>query len=458
MNSLGMQASAIVALLVANAFFVAAEFALVSARDFRIEPKARAGNRAARLALRIKGKIDAYLAACQLGITMASLGLGWLGEPALAAVLGPLLTPFGLPEATVHTISFLTGFIIFSSLHIVVGEQVPKTVAIRKAEMISLLCAYPLHWFYLIIFPFNWLLNNASGGILWMFNVREASHADVLTSDELRGLIHISAEHGEVAAERAAMLHNLFRFDERTIARVMIPRQESQVLRLDAPPARNLKIIRTSQYSRFPVVRGGLDNLVGVLLVHDLVNAMIDGTAAPWDNLEPYCRDPLVVPETLKVTDLFDMMREKRAHMACVVDEYGSFSGLITLEDLLEEIVGEIADETDKREQEFPIKWQDDHWEAHGLAPLNELEREIGFQSEELLNVNTISGFMMSSLERMPAAGDVVTSGEFQFEVLAMKDHRVGTVRIETITDTDGDNSTAEAESEVLAPPKEPKP
>ena len=453
MESFGVQAAAIIGLLVANAFFVAAEFALVSARDFRIEPKARAGNHSAQLALRIKGKIDAYLAACQLGITMASLGLGWLGEPAVAALLGPLLEPLGLPDTTLHTISFLTGFIIFSSLHIVVGEQVPKTVAIRKAETISLFCAYPLHWFYLVIYPLNWLLNNASGAILRMCNVREASHAEVLTSEELRGLIHISAEHGEVAAERAAMLHNLFRFDERTIARVMIPRLESQVLRLDAPPARNLKTIRTSQYSRFPVVKGGMDNLVGVLLVHDLVNAMIDGTTAPWENLEVYCRDPLVVPETLKVTDLFDMMREKRAHMACVVDEYGTFTGLVTLEDLLEEIVGEIADETDKHEQEFPIIWRDGYWEAHGLAPLANMERETGFQIDKEINANTMSGFMINELGRMPVKGDVVSSGDFEFTVLAMKDHRVESVKIEALTandepededDTPGDKNPGE--------------
>ncbi|MDF2368959.1 hemolysin family protein [Sneathiella sp.] len=446
MSSIAYQVAAIVALLAANAFFVAAEFALVSARNFRLEPKARAGNKTARLTLSIKGDIDAYLSACQLGITMASLGLGWLGEPAVAALLTPVLSPLDLSAETLHTIAFVVGFIVFSSLHIVVGEQVPKTYAIRKAESIAMLLAYPLHWFYRVIFPLSWLLNWSSRAILRSMNVREASHADVLTSDELRGLIHVSAEHGEVAAERAAMLHNLFQFDERTVERVMIPRLETQVLRLDALGERNLNVIRKSQYSRFPVLNGELDDLVGIVLVRDLMNAIIDGTQAPWQNLEAYCRDPLAVPESLKVTEMFDMMRETRSHMACVIDEYGAFSGVVTLEDLLEEIVGEISDETDKIEPVYPIIWKETYWEAHGLAPLADLERETSFQVEEPMTVNTISGLIMSELSRLPVKGDTVNIGEFKFTVLAMKDRHVEKIRIETMTEVlDSNDLNSEA-------------
>lgn len=451
MSSLTFQLTSILALLAANAFFVAAEFALVSARDFRIEPRARTGSRAARLTLRIKRDIDAYLSACQLGITMASLGLGWLGEPAVAAILRPVLVPLGLPEATLHTIAFLVGFIVFSSLHIVVGEQVPKTFAIRKAESVAMLLAYPLHWFYRAIFPLSWLLNEASRATLRLLKVREASHAEVLTSDELRGLIHTSAEHGEVAAERAEMLHNLFRFDERAVERVMIPRLDAHVLRLDAPPGRNIEVIRQSQHSRFPVVRGELDSLVGIVLVRDLVNALIDGVPAPWDNLESYCREPFIVPETTKVAGLFEMMRDRRAHMACVIDEYGVFAGVVTLEDLLEEIVGEIADETDDLEPDFPITWKGNYWEAHGLVPLTDLERETSFRSDSSLNVNTASGLMMSALERMPVAGDTVSLGEFQFTVLAMKDRHVERIRIEAVAAIE-EQDTVETETGLPLP------
>lgn len=452
MSSLWFQVAAIIGLLIANAFFVAAEFALVSARDFRIEPLARSGNRSARLAMRIKGDIDRYLAACQLGITMASLGLGWLGEPAVAAVLEPVLHPMGFSDAAVHTIAFIVGFIIFSSLHIVVGEQVPKTVAIRKAEATSMLVALPLRWFYLIIYPLNWLLNAASGGILRMLGVREASHAEVLTSDELRGLIHLSAEHGEVDAERAQMLHNLFRFDERTVARVMIPRTEAQTLRANASAGRNLKIIRSSHFSRFPLVGNDFDNLLGIVLVRDLVDAMIDGTETPWENLQTYVREPLVVPETLRVADLFEKMRASRSHMACVIDEYGSFVGLITMEDLLEEIVGEIADETDKHEQEFPVVWKDDHWEAHGLASLADLERETTFRPDIPVNANTVSGLIMTMLARLPVDGDELECAGFRFTVMGLHNRRVAKVRVEALGAEADDGGTAvKAEAAIIA-------
>jgi len=451
LDSLGFQIAAIVGLLAANAFFVAAEFALVSARDFRIEPQARSGKRSARLALRIKGDIDRYLAACQLGITMASLGLGWIGEPAVAALLEPVLHPMGLPETTVHTIAFIVGFIVFSSLHIVVGEQVPKTVAIRKAEAASMWCALPLYWFYVLIFPLNWLLNAASGGILRLMGVREASHAEVLTSDELRGLIHISAEHGEVDAERARMLHNLFRFDERNVARVMIPRTEAQTLKASASAEENLEIVRSTHYSRFPLIGDDFDNLLGIVLVRDLVDAMIDGVEAPWADLAKYCREPLIVPETLRVGDLFEMMRTSRSHMACVIDEYGDFVGLVTMEDLLEEIVGDIADETDKSEQEFPVVWVDDHWEAHGLASLADLERETTFRADFPINANTVSGLIMALLARLPKDRDVVECAGYRFSVMGLHNRRVDKVRVEAIEASDeleAEETEAAAEGE----------
>ena len=188
----------VILLLVANGFYVAAEFALVKARGFRIESLAAEGSAAARLTIRIQSNLEAYLAACQLGITMASLGLGWVGEPAVAALLEPLFSSMGMSEATMHTSAFLVGFLLFSALHIVIGEQVPKTFAIRTAERVSILTAYPLHWFFLVLYPLNWVLNAASKGMLAMFGVKEATHGDVYSTDELRGLVEVSHEHGEI--------------------------------------------------------------------------------------------------------------------------------------------------------------------------------------------------------------------------------------------------------------------
>ncbi|MBT5570752.1 MAG: HlyC/CorC family transporter [Alphaproteobacteria bacterium] len=418
-------------LLAANAFFVAAEFALVKAKGFRIESAAEAGSKAAQRTVRIQKNLEPYLAACQLGITMASLGLGWVGEPTVAALLTPVLEPLALSEATLHTVAFLVGFLVFSSLHIVVGEQVPKTLAIRKPEAMSMAIALPLQLTYVLFFPLTWLLNKASASILKLMGVEEATHGDVLTDVEIRGLVDVSAIHGHMNSDTAEMIHNVFKFDERSVARVMIPRIETDVLHLDASAESNLATMREQVHSRYPVVEGEGDDLVGMVLMVDLMRSLLNGDEAPWSRLETYVREPLVVPESLKVSRLFEDMREKRAHMACVVDEYGSFVGLVTLEDLLEEIVGEIADETDTAEQVFPIERKDDHWIAHGLASLADIERDTGFAVEDSFEANTISGFLMSRLQRIPGAGDSLEADGFRFTVEDVKGRRVQQVRID---------------------------
>lgn len=428
---------AVVLLLATNAFFVAAEFALVKARGFRIETLAEEGKFGARLTLKIQRDLEVYLASCQLGITMASLGLGWVGEPAVAALVTPLLEPFGLSDAALHTIAFLVGFTVFSSLHIVIGEQVPKTFAIRKPEAMSLLCAVPLRIFFVLLFPLTWMLNWASRSLLNMFGVKEASHAEVLTDTEIRGLVSNSAEFGEMGVEKAEMIHNLFKFDERAVERVMIPRMECNLLRLDRPPEWNIAIMRETRHSRFPVVEGSTDNLVGIILMKDLIDAIFAGNQEPWSDLKTFCRDPLVVPETLKVSVLFETMRTEKGHLACIIDEYGSFVGLVTLEDLLEEIVGDIADETDERSTEFPISPTEEGWLAHGLASLADVERVTGFAVEHTLNANTLSGLFMNRLERIPRVDDTLTEGEFRLTVKTMQNHHVQMVVIEKIEAND---------------------
>ena len=234
MENISYNLVAIVILLAANGFFVAAEFALVKARGFRIESLANEGRSSAKLTLRMQHNLEAYLAACQLGITMASLGLGWVGEPAVAALLEPLFLSMGVPETILHTSAFIVGFLIFSSLHIVVGEQVPKTLAIRKAEPVSLWVAYPLHFTYLVVFPLNWLLNTSTRKILSLFKVAEATHAEVYSNEELKGMVATSQEHGELGSDKAEMLRNLFEFDQRHVGRVMIPRTSLKLLDISA--------------------------------------------------------------------------------------------------------------------------------------------------------------------------------------------------------------------------------
>ncbi|MFT5180612.1 MAG: CBS domain containing-hemolysin-like protein [Alphaproteobacteria bacterium] len=438
-------------LLAANAFYVAAEFALVKAKGFRIESAAAAGSGAARRTVHMQKHLEPYLAACQLGITMASLGLGWVGEPTVSALLEPLLEPLALSPDTLHSVSFLVGFLVFSSLHIVVGEQVPKTLAIRKAEAMSLFIAYPLQVSYWLFFPMTWVLNKASRSILRLIGTAEATHGDILSDEEIRSLVDASTEHGKMHIDKAEMIHNVFKFDERSVARVMIPRIESNVLRLDAAVETNLQIMRERGHSRYPVVEGQNEDLLGIVLMVDLTRALLAGEAAPWSDLSNYLREPLVVPETQKVSSLFEMMRQERAHMACIIDEYGTFVGIVTLEDLLEEIVGEIADETDVSEQVFPVTEEGDHWIAHGLASLADIERLTGFTVPDTYRANTISGLLMRKLRRIPELDDVVDDQKHRFTVEALKGRRAERVRIDRIDDPGNAENDENSPQQVAA-------
>jgi CBS domain containing-hemolysin-like protein len=438
MESITWSLVAVSLLLAANGFFVAAEFALVKARGYRLETRAVGGDAAARLTLRIQGELEAYLAACQLGITMASLGLGWVGEPAVAALLEPLFRTLGLSDRALHTVSFVLGFLLFSSLHIVLGEQVPKTFAIRKAEPVSLLVAYPLQIAYLVTYPLNRMLSGATSAVLGLMRVEKVSHTDVLTGEELKGLVATSGEHGEIGPQKAAMLKNLFEFDQQPVGRVMIPRGSVTALDVTADPADNLALIRDSGHSRFPVIDGERDNQVlGVIIAKDLHNAVLSGEAEPWRHLERYWRPPLIVPEGRKVSRLFETMRAARAHMAVVTDEYAALAGIVTLEDLLEEIVGEIEDETDVDEAPLVRPVSPGLWEADGLAPLVDLERVTGLEAPDGLAANTLSGLCMARLGRMPEAGDRVSEGPFVITVLGRRENRVDRAEVRRLDEPD---------------------
>ena len=425
----------IVALLFINGFFVAAEFALVKAKSIRLEQMANNGSKAARLTQNIHRNLEAYLAACQLGITMASLGLGWVGEPAVASLLEPVFHSLGIPEELLHTSAFILGFLIFSSLHIVIGEQVPKTFAIRQPEPVSVWVSYPLHAFYLLAWPLNRLLNASTSSILRLFGVAEASHTEVLSGDELRDMIGVSEEHGVIETDRAEMLHNLFEFDERTVQEVMVSRKAVDLLDITKPAAENIALIQTTAHSRFPLIDGDPDKLLGMVLTKDLFNAMLNGEASPWENLQNYTRETLIVPETLKVAKLFEDMRSRQAHMAIVVDEYGSFAGMVTLEDLLEEIVGEIADELDEQQTEYPItQLADNHWEAHGLVSLSTVERTTGIDIPDELDANTLSGLFMLELQRIPVAGDSLIFNNMEMTIQAIRDNRADKIILKKLS------------------------
>lgn len=425
----------ILVLLTLNAFFVAAEFALVKVRGFRVDKLAVEGSATARMTTRILGNLEAYLAACQLGITMASLGLGWVGEPAVAALLEPLFRELGMSEKVLHTTAFLIGFLVFSSLHIVIGEQVPKSYAIRQSDKVSLWCAYPLHVAYLIVWPLNWLLDRASKSILSLFNVEEATHAEIYTGEELRELVSSSKDHGSLEEAKADMLHNIFEFDQRSVGRIMVPRHDVKVLDIAASSADNLAIITSSGFSRFPLVDSSeKEKILGIILVKEIFAALLDAddSEAIWSNLQSYALPTLIVPEKQKISVLFEQMRAERKHIAYIVDEYGAFQGIVTLEDLIEEIMGEIEDETDvARSSEQIIEKSDTSWEINGLASLSDVSRVTGLAITAELEANTLSGLIMAHFERMPEEGAAFQQGDYMLTVLTMENRHVGKVLVE---------------------------
>ena len=434
MDSIGYSLIAITLLLAANAFFVAAEFALVRVRSFQLGQAVEANRPAAALSHRIHQKLDAYLAACQLGITMASLGLGWVGEPAVAALLEPLLSTVGISGPALHSISFFVGFLLFSSLHIVVGEQVPKTFAIRKAIPVTLALAYPLHWFYLFAYPMNWMLDRANATILRLLGIRGGPHHDIISEDEISAIVGESEAHGEIESATAEIIRKAFSFDDYLVSDVMVPWLSVDKLRLSGTKEKNQEVVLKSLHSRFPVLdKSG--NVTGILTTKDIAAFLLKGNGEIWDSLQDILRPPLVVPEALLIPILLERMREQRQHMAIVVDEHGNYIGVVTLEDMFEEIVGEIDDEWETKSAVAEIQALQSGWRVSGLVPLAKFEESTGIAVEPTPHVRTIAGYVMDRLGRLPKEGDRITDGGHDFQVEKMRGRMVEVVLID-ITDT----------------------
>jgi CBS domain containing-hemolysin-like protein len=399
---------AVFILVLLNGFFVAAEFALVKIRDTQLDPLIRKGSRAARVARKIIGNLDASLSACQLGITLASLALGWIGEPVFSSLLTPVLNAFQIESSQLReSLSFLVGFSALTFLHIVAGEQAPKWYAIQQPLPTSIFVAYPLKWFHKASFPFIWLLNHASLWLLRRFGIEPSGEGEGAHShDELRVMVATSQRHAGGTDLGRSIVLNAMDLHRRRVRDVMRPRHEIIVLNTEASMTEALDLAEKSRYSRFPISEGGdLDRIRGVIHFKDLVGWRMRAKTA--EDLVPAARKLVYVPPTARLEKVLQVLLERKLHMAFVVDEYGGTVGMVTLENILEELVGQIQDEFD---QEKPLAEPagDNTWTIQGNFPLHELAELAGEPLDEGQEVVTASGFVTQRLGGFPKVGDVV--------------------------------------------------
>jgi CBS domain containing-hemolysin-like protein len=411
-------------LIALNGFFVAAEFALVRIRETQLDELVLRGDRRARIGRAIIGNLNSFLSATQLGITMASLGLGWLGQPVFSALLSPLLLSLHLQsEALRHSIAFAVGFFALTFLHISAGELAPKWAAIQNALPISLWVAQPLRWFYRASYPLNWLLNLTARWLLRQVGLEPAAQASrVHSEEELRLLLTAAQKYSGGTALGRDLVLNALDLRHRLARQVMRPRQEIISLDTQASIAQCLDVAEKTRYSRFPLCEGGdLDKSLAVVHIKDLYAMRFKARSGA--DLLPVARKLVYVPETARLEKLLQLLLERKMHLAIVVDEYGGTVGLLTLENILEELVGQIQDEFDQ-EKPLLVRTSETTWEIAGTLPLHELE-ELTRQPLRQETVNTVSGWVTHRLGGFPKTGDVLAAGPYELRVEALDGRRV---------------------------------
>lgn len=423
---------AVLVLVLLNGFFVAAEFALVKIRDSQLDMLVTRGHRLARATRRVLHNLDASLSACQLGITLASLALGWVGEPIFSALLQPMWPWVGLDSARHEhlreTIAVVVGFVSITFLHITAGEQAPKWLAIQRPLPVALTVGQPLEWFHKVSYPFIWVLNQASLWILRRLGLQPVSEAELgHTEEELRLLVSGAARPGGDTSFSRRVVLNAFDLRHRVAREVMCPRREIVAFSTTASIEACVELAERTRYSRFPICEDGdLDRTLGVVHIKDLYALRAKARTAA--DLLPSARKLLYVPETARLDRLLQLYLEQRVHLAVVVDEYGSTVGMVTLENVLEELVGQIQDEFD---QELPlsVRTGPDTWELDGRFPLHELAELVGESLHEE-GITTTSGFVTHRLGGFPKPGDVIPVGAYELTVEETDEMRVTRLKL----------------------------
>lgn len=438
--SFAWKMSVVLLLVAANGFFVAAEFAFVSVRRTRIETLAEEGNNAAKRLLGILSNLNPYLSAFQLGITLASLGLGYLGEPAVAAVLEPVLGGWGVSASVTHIVSFIIAFTLVTSLHIVLGEQAPKLFGLAVAERVALATALPMELFYRTFKPFIVLLDWASVKIVSLFGIDATNeHGSIYTEDELRQLIDVSRKSGHVNKEEQRLINSVFEFSETTVREAMIPRTQIAAITDKCTLEEIARAFEKHGYSRLPVYHEALDNVVGFIHSKDVMPFLIKPTNFSLDKV---LQSPLYIVDSARLEDVLRQMQTAKSHFGFVVDEHGGVEGIITLEDLLEEIVGDISDEHDEEVNEQIAELGDDKYLLDGGLAVKDLNKRLGLHVPESDAYTTIAGFLMSQAGQVLQAGETVRFNGHIFHIEKVDRRRILQVRLEKVV---GDETAQEA-------------
>ena len=426
---------AIAALVFLNGFFVAAEFALVKIRMSQLEALAEEGNARAARAQTVAGDLDAYLSACQLGITLASLGLGWVGEPFLAQILQPAFALAGITSpAIITSVSFLIAFSVITFLHIVLGEQAPKILAIRKPVPATLIVSGPLRLFYILFKPAIWFLNASSNWVLkHLLRTEPVKEGEIAHSEEeLRLILDESEKSDEVSSIGREILVNALDMRRRVVRDIMTPRADVVYLDVEESFDENVKKALASRHTRFPLCRGHLDNTIGLIHIKELVPLMRD----PQPELMKIRRELIPVPEMMSLEKLLNLFLVRHAHLAIVVDEYGGTVGMVTMENVLEELVGDIQDEFDMEKAEFR-KISEDEFVVDGGLGLYEL-RDLADLEVENADVSTVGGYVTHLLGHLPKEGEQVPIEDYIVTVSQTDGRRVGQLHFKKMADADG--------------------
>jgi CBS domain containing-hemolysin-like protein len=418
----------VVVLILISGFFVASEFAVVKVRKSRIDQLANEGNQNAVAARTVISNLDVYLSACQLGITITSLGLGWLGEPTVQHLLTPLFEKLNVSDALSHTLSFIIAFSVITFLHVVLGELVPKSFAIQQAERITLLFSRPLILFYKVMFPFIWILNTTAAFFTRLFGLEPASEHELAHSEEeLRLILSESYKSGEITQVEYRYVNNIFEFDDRVAKEIMVPRTEMVCLSFDNSIEKNIEIITNEKYTRYPVIGKDKDDILGIVNTKEIFHDRMQGIHKP---LEEYIHPVLSVFETVPIKRTLVHLQKNRVQMAIVMDEYGGTAGLLTMEDIIEEIIGEIQDEFDIDETPMIEKRNPKLTILDGKVLISEVNDIFGLHIDDS-DLDTIGGWFLSqTIDINIQSGHTIEYDGYSFKALELDGHQIKKIAV----------------------------